>query len=49
LENRNGLLQVNAGTTSISFQYPAFWLGLGVSVLGLGLLCAVLFYRRRKT
>jgi uncharacterized membrane protein len=49
VENRNGLLQVNAGTTSISFQYPAFWLGLGVSVLGLGLLCAVLFYRKRKT
>jgi hypothetical protein len=48
LENSNGLLQVNAGTTSISFRYPAFWPGLGVTLLGLGLLCWVLFHRNRK-
>jgi uncharacterized membrane protein len=47
VENSNGLLQVNTGTTNISFQYPAFWPGLGVTLLGLGLLWGVWFYLGR--
>jgi uncharacterized membrane protein len=47
MENSRGLLQVNAGTTNISFQYPSFWPGLAVTLLGVGILCGVRCDRRR--
>nr|MCR5690777.1 hypothetical protein [Eubacterium sp.] len=49
LISKNFLTHVNKGSTIVVIQYPNFWFGLSVSVLGLIILFLLSFYGRQNS